>query len=949
MTLPKNNITPIPDTNPGAVPDLWNNRYSEIDDNFQDLDSRQTAVETDLENARDGEPSLAAKVSDIVSSVTSLDARTGALELDSAIAVSEAVKLDWLYRNLRFATELWTPNWTLLDDIELIVSQTVVGDESVDVNDTTDLVVGQEYVIFDGTNKESVVVAEVLTGTRFRATADLTYAFSGARLKRCSFTIENGNATALDGDLYFCGPINLGSDDIDKALIIRRENNDTDLKLYYQDDANTTWKEAHWEWRRNVEGQTGVIEVEYRLSARDNMNLKLEAVAGTTSIQVVLYHMVGVHADTGLKGTHHPPEKPVNAVPGIAAVGIKETPTLSIEKYESVVNTAQEALRVQITTVQGDYTSPAYDSQEVVPGGRAHSVPPGKLVSGQTTYYWRMCVKDTEGAWSDWSDETSFQTADSFAYVSTPVNIAPVANALDVPEQPTLVSSAFAVSGYKISLTGTSGDWTLSAASGAVNEYYYNKTDIPAKPESVYENNILMVEGTLGTLETGQWAWGINDGQPEARLYVKVADVETNPNNHPADFVQCTEFHQSSRWQIRTATGNYTSPLHDTNEVTSDLTTYVVPPAILEDGENDYYFRVQHKGVNLDWSEWSAETRFTTSTTFASIIGIALVNQGTSFGSWQRVDRDGNNVTTDAAFFDNHPIWSGITNVSDATVKNQKMVKIPKFYYKVDNAQAGSDQAGNKCWWISDKQVDGFKLHPAFMDNGTEIEQFYVGAYEAHDAGSGRAGSELNQVPWVQRSYQQMKSSCEDWNTDPDTDGFHLFNIYEMGAIQFLILIETGTTDVQGEIGQGNVLSGSLLNTGASTLEWRGIFDLWGNTWTSIDGFKNNGSNLTMLNDQGTGYVQIDITMPSGSGYVAAMQDKEGTGYDMKSVFIPRYVVAAYDDATYGDGFGIDASYNVLIHGGDHGNGNQCGLFYLAAVMLETDIRDVGGGRLAKR
>ena len=73
--------------------------------------------------------------------------------------------------------------------------------------------------------------------------------------------------------------------------------------------------------------------------------------------------------------------------------------------------------------------------------------------------------------------------------------------------------------------------------------------------------------------------------------------------------------------------------------------------------------------------------------------------------------------------FDKLYPWRGIELV---TIDEQEMVKIPKFYVKVGIAPAGTDQAGKKCWWISDTKRNGYHVHPAFMKNGKEIEQFYV-------------------------------------------------------------------------------------------------------------------------------------------------------------------------------------------------------------------------------
>ena len=60
----------------------------------------------------------------------------------------------------------------------------------------------------------------------------------------------------------------------------------------------------------------------------------------------------------------------------------------------------------------------------------------------------------------------------------------------------------------------------------------------------------------------------------------------------------------------------------------------------------------------------------------------------------------------------------------DAGSNGQVMVEIPKFYYK-------SEKDGSIFrWWISETQVDGFKIHPAFISDGVEKDRIYFSAYE---------------------------------------------------------------------------------------------------------------------------------------------------------------------------------------------------------------------------
>jgi hypothetical protein len=66
--------------------------------------------------------------------------------------------------------------------------------------------------------------------------------------------------------------------------------------------------------------------------------------------------------------------------------------------------------------------------------------------------------------------------------------------------------------------------------------------------------------------------------------------------------------HASSRWQVANDPA-FTSIVHDSNETTSDKTSYNVPDDTVERGKT-YYWRVMHKGVAEGWSDWSISTMF---------------------------------------------------------------------------------------------------------------------------------------------------------------------------------------------------------------------------------------------------------------------------------------------------------------------------------------------------
>lgn len=73
MSLPHATITPIPDTQPDAVPSLWNSRYTEIDENFTNHENRVASVESEVVSGRGGVASLDTRLDAIESGLSTID------------------------------------------------------------------------------------------------------------------------------------------------------------------------------------------------------------------------------------------------------------------------------------------------------------------------------------------------------------------------------------------------------------------------------------------------------------------------------------------------------------------------------------------------------------------------------------------------------------------------------------------------------------------------------------------------------------------------------------------------------------------------------------------------------------------------------------------------------------------------------------------------------------
>lgn len=403
-----------------------------------------------------------------------------------------------------------------------------------------------------------------------------------------------------------------------------------------------------------------------------------------------------------------------------------------------------------------------------------------------------------------------------------------------------------------------------------------------------------------------------------------------------------SDYPVKSQWRIRKSDQTWSNPAHDSGEVNS-LTSYNVPDGVLNQGETRYYFQVRYKGAKLGWSEWSQETMFETKDDFSGIVGIALVQPGGGAGVWKNIDKDGNNISPDKSFWNHHSIYS---EIKDVVVDGQKMIKIPKFYYKVGKLTSGAN-ANKKAWLISSKPEPGYSIHPAFLDGNRVLDYFYVGKYEAVDdpfySGT-KAASLKNKKPLASMTIRELEKRSYARNKG-GVNGFHLMNFYEIAAIQFLCLIEVGTSDVQSAIGLGHVNASSTCLSGSSNAVWRGIHELWGNVYHSTPGFEIDGNGQILLQDTYGILKQTGKKSPK-SGWIVSFDDS------FDSVFLPK-VIGPKPSASYPDYYnyhGANGRTYTCLHGGYFYETAGCtGLFQLEMTFGEKNYGPHCGGRLVKK
>ena len=433
-------------------------------------------------------------------------------------------------------------------------------------------------------------------------------------------------------------------------------------------------------------------------------------------------------------------------------------------------------------------------------------------------------------------------------------------------------------------------------------------------------------------------------------INVNPANLEANIGETPTltsdafETINGTDTHLSSDWQVFSDSG-LSILIWSSYGDTTNLITAEIPAGILNPGSTNYYWRCKHTGTTYGASAWSLATKFTTKDQFYLVYGIAMVSPGGGAGTWQQVNENGNNVTLSKTDFDNHPIWG---NIETVIIDGQSMVKIPKFYLKV-GILPGGDQVGKKAWLVSNAPLDEYYLSPAFMDQGTEIDQFYYGSYEATPDGT-KAGSKVGVLPLVSIDFTTMQARCNARNVG-EVDGFHMVNIHELSAVQVLCLIENGGPDVQSSIGQGNVSSSAAVNTGASNANWRGIYELWGNTRCMIDGAQFDATNKIKVFDQNgnNSYVSTGVTLGAASGWITGVHWDAGPGYDLGMMFLGKTTDGTENNGSFGDyQYAPNTNVNVCYHGGYWDRSSQGGLFYLDLRSVVSDQGMSSGSRLAK-
>lgn len=247
-------------------PDSWNPQYQALLGNDHFLRNAINAVGQGLAGFED---------------------RLEGVEITSSAALDRAMRLNWLYGASRMALELFTPAWSQRDLDPVAVTSAVAGDDSIDLETTAGLQLGQEYVIAGAAGAEVVKVSQILTSKRIRITGVLLATYDNmATLSRTNWALSVGEAAAADGSLYFSKGMTLSSALGNHLVVIRRTASAAKTRLFFIDANNATWKEAQL-LQQVATGVTdaGMADYTYQVPATGEFRLKVLVTGGAIKLR----------------------------------------------------------------------------------------------------------------------------------------------------------------------------------------------------------------------------------------------------------------------------------------------------------------------------------------------------------------------------------------------------------------------------------------------------------------------------------------------------------------------------------------------------------------------------------------------------------------------------------------------------------------------------------------
>lgn len=328
----------------------------------------------------------------------------------------------------------------------------------------------------------------------------------------------------------------------------------------------------------------------------------------------------------------------------------------------------------------------------------------------------------------------------------------------------------------------------------------------------------------------------------------------------------------------------------------------------------------------------------------------------------------------------------------------QVMVEQPKFYYKVVPMVLEKGVKGMKIrkarYYVSDTLKPGFKVHPAFVENGNVNPYIYLAAFEGSLFDTSANAYILDNAQVADFAADKLSSIAGTKPAGGDTQNLTRANVRLLAqkrgkgweqayaataaASQLLMLIEYASFNMQKAIGRGNTdqtssaaniqytgatvslgnASGAVTNAnGIQLISYRGEENFWGNIWTWVDGmneenpepFESGQAGTLHVADHGfadnskaSPYKNTGIHPIQGSGYVSAF------GYSEEFDWLFIGVEFSGNDALpVGDyHWNNNSGWRVAKLGGCCTDGSSAGAFCWHLTNAASSRHWAVGGRL---
>lgn len=369
--------------------------------------------------------------------VDSQNERLGQVEGSSSIAVSKAQLLAWAESDEGYSFEMFGDViHTMRSFSAVAVTKTVNGDDSVDVESTADIRVGSSYVVFDDNGAETVVVSEILTPTRFKATENLSVTRSAGSLDRTNWNIQSGHAIAPEDGFFYTKPLSTLRYWNDGVFVIRRDTGDGVAAISARQIDSNNWLPA--EFLESKQETAGTRDERYRIPVGGKIEVKIETSGGSINFE----HLMLLTSPQA--GRADPVAKPVNFTPAAGAVNVMDPTTFTGSAPRSLYGDAMASATIFV------YSDP--EGKNLVhtgtvenPTGNLSYTAPGCTLVENGSGSWQFFYTDINGNVSRRSDLTGFSASAVFQFTKAPVIIAPAAESEIMQSDVTIVTAAMQV------------------------------------------------------------------------------------------------------------------------------------------------------------------------------------------------------------------------------------------------------------------------------------------------------------------------------------------------------------------------------------------------------------------------------------------------------------------------------------------------------------------------